>query len=72
MYIDYCNSLYTKPNNLPFVNHKDENKENNNVNNLEWCNSSYNCIYSRNMDKANMRRKNSFTIRFRRKCNKKI
>ena len=29
-------------NNLPEVNHKDENKENNTVDNLEWCDSKYN------------------------------
>lgn len=28
------------------VNHKDENKRNNCVDNLEWCNASYNAIYS--------------------------
>ena len=33
------------PNNYSEVNHKDENKENNNVNNLEWCNHIYNINY---------------------------
>ena len=33
------------PNNYTDVNHKDENKQNNNINNLEWCNKSYNENY---------------------------
>ena len=33
------------PLHLPEVNHKDENKLNNNVDNLEWCNSKYNTNY---------------------------
>lgn len=31
------------PNNLPQVNHKDENPGNNIVENLEWCDNRYNC-----------------------------
>lgn len=35
------------PNNLPTINHKDENKKNNNILNLEWCTSSYNTSFSK-------------------------
>ena len=34
------------PNNLPQVNHKDKNRLNNNVDNLEWCTAEYNLQYS--------------------------
>ena len=33
------------PNNLKMINHIDENKENNNVTNLEWCDCKYNINY---------------------------
>ena len=40
------------PDNLPVVNHKDENKLNNNVENLEWCTQAYNVNYSHNNCKS--------------------
>lgn len=38
-------AFITNPNNLPFINHKDENRANNRVDNLEWCDASYNNKY---------------------------
>lgn len=40
------------PDNLPFVNHKDENPSNNHVDNLEWCNNQYNCTYGTCRERA--------------------
>lgn len=41
------------PDNLPEVNHKDENKLNNKAENLEWCDSKYNSNYgTRNKRKS--------------------
>lgn len=34
------------PDNLPCINHKDENRANNNVDNLEWCSYYYNLHYN--------------------------
>ena len=33
------------PNNLPMINHKNENPSKNIVDNLEWCDNKYNCNY---------------------------
>lgn len=35
------------PNNYPDVNHKDFNRKNNNIKNLEWCTEEYNTHYTR-------------------------
>lgn len=34
------------PENLPIINHKDEDKTNNSIFNLEWCDNTYNIRYS--------------------------
>lgn len=60
MYVTLCNenghkkhlvhrlvaqSFISNPNNLPFINHKDEKPVNNCVTNLEWCDCKYNVNY---------------------------
>ena len=39
------------PNGLPQINHKDENKSNNHVDNLEWCTAEYNINYGHRTEK---------------------
>lgn len=44
-------SFIPNPDNLPEVNHKDENRANCNVDNLEWCTSKYNSNYGNCIEK---------------------
>lgn len=44
------------PNELPFINHKDEDKHNNCTDNLEWCTAKYNCNYGTHNLRVSMNR----------------
>ena len=41
-----ANAFIPNPYKLPVINHKDKNRQNNNVNNLEFCTQQYNVDYS--------------------------
>jgi hypothetical protein len=47
------------PDNLPEVNHKDENKQNPKVDNLEWCTSKYNSNYGTRKERLGQSIRNS-------------
>lgn len=51
-------TFISNPNNLPQVNHKDENPSNNNVDNLEWCDQKYNSNYGTSKERISAKLKN--------------
>lgn len=46
------------PLNLPQINHKDEGRTNNHVENLEWCSAKYNTNYGTGMERMAAKRRN--------------
>ena len=54
-------AFLSNPDNLPMINHKDEDKTNNSVDNLEWCDAKYNVNYGHRTENAiNTRVKNGY------------
>jgi len=45
-------TFITNPNGFPMVNHKDGNRANNHIDNLEWCTASYNSKYREKFGKS--------------------
>ena len=72
-----ADTFIPNPNNLPCVNHKDENPSNNMVINLEWCTQKYNMNYGSvkerigNKSKGRKRTKTSIENQIKRQ-NKKV
>ena len=54
-----ADTFIKNPNNLECINHKDENKQNNSVENLEWCSKSYNNCYGNKAVKIGLKLRES-------------
>ena len=56
-------AFVSNPNNYPEVNHKDENKQNNQMDNLEWCTPKYNANYgTRNKRLSELQKGNKYWL----------
>jgi len=53
-----ANAFMQNPENLPCINHKDEDPSNNHVENLEWCTHKYNTNYGTAIER--MRKQNEY------------
>lgn len=58
-----ASAFIENPNNLSFINHKDENPLNNNVDNLEWCTPKYNSNFGTRNERMGANQKNRKLIK---------
>ena len=57
VHVMVAKAFVANPNNLPQVNHKDEDPSNNRADNLEWCTASYNSSYGTRNERMLVTRK---------------
>lgn len=57
-----ASAFLQNPNNLPQVNHKDENTTNNHVDNLEWCSEIYNVNYGTGIQRRSISKKRKINV----------